>query len=1140
MKTTAAALCLALSFAESAGQAQPIVVIPPKWSPLGPTLISNGQAWPGRIPVTGRINVVAPNPKNRLGDVWIGSATGGVWRGSVEPQNFWEPMTDDQASLAVGAIRLDSCTAVRCQTVWVGTGENGIRRDTQHGMGVLRGRWKGNRYEWKLLGESHFARGSITGLVLDPGTPDNAGKRLFVALSSGVTSNASHSTVTTKPAGAYGIWRSDDAGDTWANVLDQGTPATDLEIDPQNPQILFAGLRRKGIYRSTNGGGSWQPIHNGIPANVAAAADWPEIAVHRTPGMAQATLYAVLGACPHPHEKGTPSRCSPAVYKSTNGGASWIQVFAEGSPFTTYGEPLTTYASYAHALTIHPSKPDTLWFGGINLYKSTNGGVSWKTVGNKSLHPDHHQIVVWESSDTATGDKAYNVNDGGFFVGDGENEWDGSYQEGLEVTQFQSISTSGLVEHIIGGTQDNGTNVFQGSSVWSHVNDGDAASTNMDLDAGLNLYDVYVGADPRRCQQADFCPYDWPSITSGIAATNNVSWYPPFVQDGNAIMGGQHPLLFATDHLYRSTDDGSSWTAVTTGAPLGGTGAIAELGGIQNPISAVAVAPSDSNRIYLGYYDGQVFTTANGKSANPSWTRVDTNGLPDRPVTSVAVHPADPLRAFVAFTGFAQHSVYTTPQAGASWAPFDDDNGTGVFAKNPVNVLQIEAKPPHRMWAGTDDGVYSRKSPDAGELWSRTSSGLPRVAVYDFDVSADGKRIYAATHGRGVWTMSTSPIPKIYAAECCGPVDLYDPAPFISIYIAALEPDQRCTMALLERDRVCFEGERDADGATLGTNARGFLVTSKPGHYTQRPLSWACYEGRCAGGVPLSRCNVTDVRVTCGEQSVQSAVKRPVEAADPPSTQLGFLSDPGAAGSGSFILSPLLKKNGGKSEVICSSQVSFSAYESEERVLARAAEAVNASNRCRDAGVRAAVFGSLSPGTREDEGPKPLRLVLEGPRLTGVQLVTELAASGPGAFTVDGYGVPRRDTLVVPRLTLSGTARGGDLRVTERSSLGTCAFAVRTAPGERAEAVAAKVQRAFLAEESRPGKPKPRWLAKLKSLFRGEKGKPSGFRIDPGCLNRQNPRDVSRYGATLRFPLGQELAVSNTDAGLSFTIGSDR
>jgi hypothetical protein len=213
----------------------------------------------------------------------------------------------------------------------------------------------------------------------------------------------------------------------------------------------------------------------------------------------------------------------------------------------------------------------------------------------------------------------------------------------------------------------------------------------------------------------------------------------------------------------------------------------------------------------------------------------------------------------------------------------------------------------------------------------------------------------------------------------------------------------------------------------------------------------------------------------------------------------------------------MVKRNGGKSEVVCSQAVQFSPDDYEEKVLGGAAAAVNADGRCREAGIRAAVIGSRSPGQREDKGPTPFRLVLDAPRLVGVQLITQVAVSGPGAFTVDNYGAPLRHALVVPQLALSGTARGGELQVTERSRLGTCSLTVRTKEGEEAEAVATRVRQAFF-----------------------ERRKEAEFDLAPACPEAQNPQDVSRYGATLRFPLGQELTVVNTDLGLGFRIGSDR
>ena len=214
-------------------------------------------------------------------------------------------------------------------------GENGIRRDTQYGKGVLKGAWNGAAYDWTLLGQEHFTLGAVSKLVLDPRTPDNAAKTVFVALSSEATANAIQSTVYTRPPDSYGIWRSRNAGSTWTNVLATANQASDLEMDPQAPDVMWAGVRRQGLYKTTDGGNTWQPSHTGIPAQVLASADWPEIQVFRKPGMTQAILYAVFGECPHPHEKQPINRvsCEPIIYRS-NGTAvelcSHTQAYAAG------------------------------------------------------------------------------------------------------------------------------------------------------------------------------------------------------------------------------------------------------------------------------------------------------------------------------------------------------------------------------------------------------------------------------------------------------------------------------------------------------------------------------------------------------------------------------------------------------------------------------------------------------------------------------------------------------------------------------------------------------------------------------------------------------------------------------------------
>ncbi len=283
---------------------------------------------------------------------------------------------------------------------------------------------------------------------------------------------------------------------------------------------------------------------------------------------------------------------------------------------------------------------------------------------------------------------------------------------------------------------------------------------------------------------------------------------------------------------------------------------------------------------------------------------------------------------------------------------------------------------------------------------------------------------------------------------------------------------------------------------------------------------WAAYDGLVAGGVPVSECNVSAVRVKCGGRTMEAEMTQAVARRDPASTGLVFEPAflPGGR-TGSFTVHPMLKTNDGTSRVLCSVPVSFQSGESAETVLERAAAAINTSSTCVRAGVTAAVLGTEEPGQGEDVLPPWLGLVLSAPTLTGIELVTAVSGSVHAELAVDHWGVLATASAVVPRLALSGTAQGGTVRVTALTPLGSCGFEVATTRGESAAAVAAKVQDAFLARHTPPET----------LVF-----EPSG-----GCLNLHNARDVYLSGAELQFALANRLAVHNTDAGLTFTLDTE-
>src|SRR5450631_1365561 len=199
------AFCMAPSMLRSQSVIQGI-----NWFPIGPADYQNGQTNDdSRVHSAGRATIIAVNPSNP-NDVWLGTAGGGVWHSTNGGVN-WLPMSDNEASLAIGSIALDGCGANGCSVIYAGTGENGIRRDTYYGMGLLIGSTSGGEFPqfgWNLVGGSLFKFASITNVVLDP-TTSGGSKVIYVSVSSGVTASATESTVTAPPPPqGYGIYKS--------------------------------------------------------------------------------------------------------------------------------------------------------------------------------------------------------------------------------------------------------------------------------------------------------------------------------------------------------------------------------------------------------------------------------------------------------------------------------------------------------------------------------------------------------------------------------------------------------------------------------------------------------------------------------------------------------------------------------------------------------------------------------------------------------------------------------------------------------------------------------------------------------------------------------------------------------------------
>ena len=775
------------------------------WFPIGPAPLNFGQAPAGAqplangVPASGRATVIAVNPLEP-DDVWLGTAAGGVWhsiQGGVDAT--WKPVSDQEDALAIGAIALDECAQAGCDTVYVGTGENAIRRDTYYGAGLLVGTVNAPfDVSWVAKGQGIFEFASIIDVALDPNTTAPT-KRIYVALSSGTTTSSVQATVTAPvPPMGYGVYKSEDDGDNWEKLTVAGASGqlpTDLEMDPQDSDILFAGFMGRGIFKGTRDPNddsvSWCPLNPGIavpegcpdpagsglpdPGNVTF--DHVEIAIHENDS---SILYATFGNCPNPLFR----RCRPSIFKSSNGGATWTNPFTPQDASCNENQYCCpdSYSRYTHGLTIHPDTPNTIFVGALFLCESNDSGATLSSVGTADLHWDMHDLIFADVNDSSI---LYSTSDGGFARStNGGTSWD-SGNIGLQTVGVGTLSTSPLpgADEIIVGTQDNALLMWEGGSTWKRKFFGDSGSTVMDLDNKSIMFDVYNHDIIRRSTNFGT---NWTSgLNNGIdrfcSDTMNIScaldndcpqgekcwaptaFYPPLVQDLTA----PHPLYFGTNRLYRSDDNASNWTVLSP--ILGGTGVFFPDIRTTNVITALAVAPSEGKRIYLGYYDGQVWrsrTQGQGPcNGNQCWEPADA-GLPAAMVTGIGVHPADHQIAYVTLSGFGTGArVYRTSDGGDSWVAVSgpapgDPNDPDSLPDIPTNVIRLEPSDPNILWLGTDRGVY--KSLDEGQHWMRFSDGLPNVPVHDIAIDETRGRVFAGTHGRGVFLLTG---PNVYTSE---------------------------------------------------------------------------------------------------------------------------------------------------------------------------------------------------------------------------------------------------------------------------------------------------------------------------------------------------------------------------------------
>jgi photosystem II stability/assembly factor-like uncharacterized protein len=654
------------------------------WTPIGPAPIEGG--------FSGRIASIAVHPTNPA-ILYIGAAQGGVWK-SIDGGASWVPLTDTQCSLAMGSIAIDP---VNPQILYAGTGELHFSGDSYYGCGILRSIDGGA--SWTQMGASVFdfttGGARVSRVAIDPTSAGSAGSTLVYAATSS------------------GLFRSTNSGLTWTQTL--AGIATDVVIDPVDPRILYSaigatsGSNQNGVYKSTDRGATWTPLTSGFPGGNTG-----RIALAIAPS-SPSTVYAAIQDA---FGGGGSDGQLLGIYRTIDAGATWARLAASGAD-------CASQCWYDLFLAVDPLDAAVVYFGGVLLYRSDDGGALFRNI-TRSIHVDQHTIAF----DPTNPSTVFVGNDGGIFRTQNRGGSWTSLNTNLAITQFYAgVSAHPLDPNVVlGGTQDNGTLEFGGTTTWAVALGGDGGYTAIDYidptrawaetqwspNSGFSGPRLRIGA-------AGFGP---PMVT-GINTAEPALFIPPLVMDPV----NPDILYFGTIRLYRTTNSGNLWTSLTNDLSKG-----------TGRVSSIAPAPSDPSVVYVGTNDGNVHVT---RDSGATFT-LRITGLPNRAVTDIAVDGDDAATATLTMSGFGTGHVFRTTDYGVTWS-----DASGNLPDLPVNAALTHPGLGTDLYVGTDLGIF--RSTNSGGSWTPFNPGLPNVAVFDLIYSSTTGIAVAATHGRGVF-----------------------------------------------------------------------------------------------------------------------------------------------------------------------------------------------------------------------------------------------------------------------------------------------------------------------------------------------------------------------------------------------------
>lgn len=610
--------------------------------------------------ISGRTTTVRYHPTDP-NIIYIGAAFGGIWKSTNGGLN-WTSSSDFEVSLSSGSIAIDPADN---NILYYGTGEATYSGASYYGRGILKSTNAGST--WVNLTSGLPSLTYCSRLVVKPGTKS----AVFAAM------------------GNSGLYKSTNGGLNWVQVV--SGRCDDIVFSPNGTNAYISGSGT-GYRISTDGGVTFtssSALTMGTRNHLALCKNFPNV------------IYCSVY-----------SGSTITVFKSTDAGVT----FNPAAPGTNFNGGQAWYDFY---IQVNPFDPDYAYVGSIDIWRTTDGGTSFANITNGysggSVHVDQHNMDF----NPVNSDELIAVNDGGVWKSsDRGTSWT-NLNAGLTLTQFYRIAADpSNVLHVMGGTQDNGTQRTLGTQEWNAAFGGDGGEVCFHSQNPLHILGETQNNGVRRSEDGGTT---WMSATSGLSGSG--SWVGPLIS---------HPVTpevfyTARQQVFISTNRGASWSAISSGT----SGTIREM----------AISRSDPS-VMFATSGSQVFKSTN---AGTTYTNV-TSGLPTRTITGIYVHPDSSNVAVVTFSGFGAGKVYKTTNGAGSWI-----NISGNLPDSPVNdvLIYYPGVATSFYYAAMDIGVFVTSN--FGESWTELADGLPNTVAMHLDFNQATNKLRIGTHGRGVW-----------------------------------------------------------------------------------------------------------------------------------------------------------------------------------------------------------------------------------------------------------------------------------------------------------------------------------------------------------------------------------------------------